>query len=442
MVLTLRNRRRNPLWLPFLALIVLLAFGGAGCAPGTPLGPQVQVADTPEKAFANGEAKLADAKKALDADRRDDAARMYGETATYYKAVAGKFNSPDNALQAYIDQADALVQQVDASTPKGKTANYTSAQVALRNALKQYPPSLFTPGTHGAQVRQDAEQAYDSLVLKMDQVNSESIYYKIMDFLVHALGNNSAVAPILAILLIAIMVNVATWPLILKQIKSAKEFSRYQPELKKLQEKYKGDPQELFARQQAFMKEHGINQFAGCLPALATWPITLLMYYVIVYYQFHFRATHFLWVNPAAGNLSYTWPSPLTGIIGHNLSEQDMPLLILYALSMFVQAKTTPISPSADPAQIEQQKMMATFMPLIMFVTLMSWQPPAAFVLYWIFSIVFSAARYWWINRSLPDMPPLVLNADGSPVGGNSASSPLTANPKLISPKNRQVKRK
>lgn len=438
-----RRRGRVAATLSVLALAALSPLG-AGCGPGGPFGgPPIQVAQTPDQAFKDGLDKQEAARKALEANRRADAAKLWGDTATYYGAVADKYKGAESGLQAVLLQSQAMIQQIDASTALGQTRNYTNAQVTLRNALKQYPAYAFAAGSSGAALREQAQREYDALLEKMDAENATSTYYKVMDALVNGLeklGADRQAAPILAITLIALAVNLVTWPLVRKQMKSAKEFSRYQPELKKLQEKYKSDPQEAFLKQQAFMKEHGINQFAGCLPALAQWPITLVMYYVILYYQFHFRGNHFLWVNPASAAAAESWPGPLRGIIGHNLSENDFPLLLLYAGAMWVQGKLTPVTPNADPAVIEQQKMMTNMMPIILMITMISWQPPAAFVVYWIISIIFGAARYWWINKTLPTPAPLVLNADGSVAGGGDAggaAKPMSANPKLVSPKNR-----
>jgi YidC/Oxa1 family membrane protein insertase len=426
-----------------LALLALLPLGVVGCAPGTPFGAQIQVADTPDKAFQDGRDKEEAAKKALESNRRDDATKLWGDTATYYQGVASKFKGSETGFRALVAHAKALEKQAEAQTPEGQTRNYTAAQNALRTALKQYPSAAFASNPSALEFRQRAQNDYNELVARMDVENSKSVYYKVMDFLVRMMGGD----PILAITFIALAVNLATWPLVRKQMAQAKEFSRYQPELKKIQDKYKSDPQEMMQRRQAFMKEHGINEFAGCLPALAQWPITMLMYYVIVYYQFHFRYSNFAWVRPEVATASLTWPAPLTGIVAPNLSEQDLPLLFLYAAAMWVQAKLTPVTPNADPAVIEQQKMMANMMPIILLVTMLSWQPPAAFVLYWIISIVFGAGRYWFINRSLPTPAPLVLNPEGgdgaaASDAGDGIAKPLGPNPKLVSPKNRQAKRK
>jgi membrane protein insertase Oxa1/YidC/SpoIIIJ len=117
---------------------------------------------------------------------------------------------------------------------------------------------------------------------------------------------------------------------------------------------------------------------------------------------------------------------------------------------MYLTTKLMPTQPATDPAQAEQQKMMAITMPIVFFIMMLQWQPASAFVLYWLVSNILGLGQQWVIYRMLPTPPPLIIvNKDGDAAGkngadGNGADSggekPLTANPKLVSPKNRKKK--
>jgi YidC/Oxa1 family membrane protein insertase len=85
----------------------------------------------------------------------------------------------------------------------------------------------------------------------------------------------------LAIVLLTVAVMVVITPLTLKSTRSMLQMQRLQPELKKLQEKYKGDRERLNAEMMAFYKEHEINPISGCVPLIAQTPVFLLMYRVI-----------------------------------------------------------------------------------------------------------------------------------------------------------------
>jgi YidC/Oxa1 family membrane protein insertase len=429
-----KSRRRGLLVL-LLLFTLPLGVTTAGCNPFV---HPPAVSENVEQAFRDGEAKKADALRAEKNGDKQDAIQRWGAVATYYGEAARKFANTANGIRAVEEEAAAME----------KAGNKYGAQNALKSALRQYPASAFP--TQRAQM----EREYTDLVGRMDAENSQTVYYKIMDSLVRAFGNDPRISTVLAIFFIAVAVTLVVWPLRTKQYRSFKEMQRYQPELKKIQEKYKGEPQVLYQKQQEFFKEHGINQFAGCLPMLLQMPITLGMYQVILHYQYHFTQSHFLWINPAMGSVGATLPSPLTGTLAHNLSEPDLPLLIVYAISMFLQSKLMPTTPTTDPAVAEQQKMMAVTMPVMFFIMMLQWQPASAFVLYWFISNVLGLLQQWYIYRTMPSFPPLVLSGDGgpagsgspngmgliSPAGGESVAKPMQANPKLVSPKNKRKK--
>lgn len=419
------NRSRRALWLALLLFVLPMGLTTAGC---NPFAPQVQVADAPEQAFKDGQAKEDDAQTADRNRDKSQAVERWNTTANYYAAVSRKFAGSENGLRALLEQSEAL-QHAD---------NNQAALNVLKSATKQYTPGANqTPALHD--LYEQVRTAENDLIGRMDAQNSQTAYYKVMDTIVNLFGGDNRLAPVLAIFAIAILVTGVLWPFRRWQYRSAKEMQRYQPELEKLRNRYKNDPQQAMVKQQEFFKTHGINQFAGCLPALIQMPVTLLMYQVILHYQFHFTQTHFLWVNPQSGDFASHLPFPLTGAFGHHLGEPDLVMLLIYAASMFVQSKLMPVT-STDPTAIEQQKMMAVTMPAFFFVMMLQWQPASAFVLYWFVSNLLTLGQQAIINRSLPTLPPLVLaDVDGDITGANEAK-PLTANPKLVSPKNKRKK--
>ena len=75
-------------------------------------------------------------------------------------------------------------------------------------------------------------------------------------------------------------------PLTIKQQKFSKMSSIMQPELKKIQDKYKGKKdqasmQKMQLEQSALYQKYGVSPTAGCLPLLISLPIMLAMYRVI-----------------------------------------------------------------------------------------------------------------------------------------------------------------
>lgn len=77
----------------------------------------------------------------------------------------------------------------------------------------------------------------------------------------------------LAIIFLTLVVNILMFPLTLKQTRSTRAMTEIQPEVKKLQKKYKDDQETLQKEMMALYKEKGVNP-AGCLfPMLIQMPI-------------------------------------------------------------------------------------------------------------------------------------------------------------------------
>ncbi|MGH2754992.1 MAG: YidC/Oxa1 family membrane protein insertase [Actinomycetota bacterium] len=85
----------------------------------------------------------------------------------------------------------------------------------------------------------------------------------------------------LAIILLTVTVRVVLLPLSIKQTRSMREMQMIQPEIKRLQAKYKGNRQKMNEEMMALYKEHGVNPLGGCLPLLLQMPVLIGLFYVI-----------------------------------------------------------------------------------------------------------------------------------------------------------------
>ncbi len=85
----------------------------------------------------------------------------------------------------------------------------------------------------------------------------------------------------IAIALLTVVVMIVTAPLTIKSTRSMVAMQRLSPELKKLQQKYKGDRQKLNEEMMSLYKEHGVNPAGGCLPMLIQFPVFIILYDVI-----------------------------------------------------------------------------------------------------------------------------------------------------------------
>ncbi len=355
-------------------------------------------------AYAVAQRLTAEARAAAAAhDDRTTRDRAVQAAAKYREVVSShQFGSGPWGAEALYQQA--LVQRDDLHDDNAAVLSLQQLQNNYRNV--DFPD------------RPNASPALITLEGQVDARNKAtppgSILYGVMDFFVKLFGGKSfSYSYALAILFISVLVRLALTPISNKQFASMREMQKLQPAIKELQGKYKGDKEMMGKKTMELYKEHNINPAAGCLPMLFQLPILYLLYYMIRLYQFQFVHGHFLWVGSPLATL-------FPGIVAPNLGQQDIPLLVLYALSMYVTQKLT-ITPSLDPQQAEQQRQMAVMTPFISTIFFLQWHLPSAFVLYYlIFNILSTAQQKYYMRKRHADIhgEPDVDKGDGGGDGG------------------------
>ncbi len=170
----------------------------------------------------------------------------------------------------------------------------------------------------------------------------------------------------LCIIVITVIIKILFWPLTRASTVSMKRMAAYQPQMTEIREKYKEDPQKLNKRMMEFMREHKINPMGGCLPILIQIPV-FFGFFTMLRSAVELRGAQFLW----ACDLSQS------DTIAHVASFPINPLPMIMGVTMLLQARMTPVSPTADPTQ---QKIMK-YMPLMFIVILYNFS--AGLTLYW-----------------------------------------------------------
>ena len=202
----------------------------------------------------------------------------------------------------------------------------------------------------------------------------ENVLHVVLDFL-HTLTASVGLESYgFAIIILTILIKAALYPLTVKQVKSMKAMQELQPQIKKIQDKYRDNPQVLQQKTAELFQKSGVNPLAGCLPLLIQMPILMGMYYAL--YNFDY-----------AGEPSFYWLP--------TLSEPD-PLYILPVLSALTtywsQRQTTTTDANS------QMKVMMTVMPI--FIGWISLSFPSGLVLYWVTMNVVQMIQQWWMYRS------------------------------------------
>ncbi|MFA6237208.1 MAG: membrane protein insertase YidC [Bacteriovorax sp.] len=172
----------------------------------------------------------------------------------------------------------------------------------------------------------------------------------------------------IAIILLTILIRLITFPLQYKSFKSMKKMQLIQPELQKIKEKFKDEPQKMQKETMDLFKKAGANPLSGCLPLLLQMPFFFAIYKVLYSSVELVGAPFYGWI--------------------HDLSIQDpfYVLPVLMGIAMLAQQKLTPQT-SIDPTQ---QKIML-FMPVIFAFIMKSL--PAGLVLYIFVSTVVGIAQ-------------------------------------------------
>src|SRR5690606_12613454 len=77
----------------------------------------------------------------------------------------------------------------------------------------------------------------------------------------------------MSIIFLTLLVKVVLFPFSLSQIRSMEGMKKIQPELKKIQEKYKNNPEEQQRKLLELYQKNNVNPLGGCLPLLIQLPI-------------------------------------------------------------------------------------------------------------------------------------------------------------------------
>jgi YidC/Oxa1 family membrane protein insertase len=191
----------------------------------------------------------------------------------------------------------------------------------------------------------------------------------------------------LAIIAITVMVRLATWPIMARQMKSAEKMRELMPRIKELQEKFKDDRQKQSEETFKLYRETGVNPLGGCLPMVLQLPVFIGLFYALQSSIDLRHAPFFLWINDLSA------PATLFMIPGLDLPFRLLPILM--GASMFAQQKMMPQT-GMDPAQA---KMMLIMMPGMMLV--ISYSFPSGLVLYWMVSNLLGIGHQLLVRRKM-----------------------------------------
>jgi YidC/Oxa1 family membrane protein insertase len=225
---------------------------------------------------------------------------------------------------------------------------------------------------------------------------------------------NSGASWVLSIVGLVLVVRAALIPVFVKQIKSQRNMMIVQPELQKLQKKYKGktdrDSRERFAKEQMELyKRTGSNPFSSCLPLLLQMPIFMGLFFVLNGAQRNESGVGLLNAELA---LSFSQAE----IFGAKLSatffsSDDLNvkilagiMIVLMSSSQFITQKQIMAknqNPDVANSQFMQtQKILLYVLPLVFLVSGVTF--PLGVMTYWLVSNFWTMGQQFVVIRNMP----------------------------------------
>lgn len=185
-------------------------------------------------------------------------------------------------------------------------------------------------------------------------------FFDLVHGFIKLITNNPNYSYGLAIILFTLIIRLLLLPLNIKQTRSQAKMQEIQPEIKRIQDKYKNDPQKSQQEMMKLYKEHGANPLSGCLPLLIQMPILFAMYYA--FNQLQLEGIKFLWLS--------------------DLSKPDKFYILPVLSTATTYLSSLMIMPKGDNPQAKQTSTMNTGMAIMM--GFMSLNFKSALVLYWV----------------------------------------------------------
>jgi len=207
----------------------------------------------------------------------------------------------------------------------------------------------------------------------------------------------------LAIILLTILINIVVFPLTLKQTRATRAFTALQPQIKKIQEEHKDDPQEMQRQLMAAQREAGATP-GGCLvPLLVQMPIWFALFQLLRAPLDYISEQTALGQSIAADSVVFLGmklgESPSLAVqvgLGHAIPYLVM-IGLMVATQYIQQWHSTYGQERPNQKGAGAQQAITKIMPL--FIGFISWSFPAGLILYWATSNLFRLGQQFLIFK-------------------------------------------
>jgi YidC/Oxa1 family membrane protein insertase len=209
----------------------------------------------------------------------------------------------------------------------------------------------------------------------------------------------------LSIIAMTLLVRACLLPLTLKQFHGMQRLAKVQPEIKRLQEKYKHDRERLNQEMMRFYRENKVNPLASCLPLIAQLPVFFSLFYML---RKDLRFDICPEVQAAAG--APPKPPVICGEGGDagflfipDLTNKATGAVLVVLIVLYVGSQllsTLLMSTTTD----RNQKMIMLALPFVFVIFVI--QFPAGLLLYWITTNCWTIVQQYIVRKRLGPLRP------------------------------------
>jgi YidC/Oxa1 family membrane protein insertase len=211
---------------------------------------------------------------------------------------------------------------------------------------------------------------------------------------------------------LTIVIRLAILPLTFKQVRSMQALQRLQPEMKKIQARYKDDKQRQQQAMMEFYKEHQVNPLGSCLPLILQFPFFIGLYQTLRSSGFRTQ------VHEQGGGQFLFIPDITKPLTGH--TTELVVMIVVYVATQLASSYVSAIN-----VQDKNQKRLLFIFPFVFVPVVINFE--AGLLVYWITTNVWTIGQQLFVRRFLPPPEPHPVSSSDAGDKGKSGAEPKGA---------------